>query len=214
MRQHRPGGRSLSALIAATACTLYIGAVSLAGTGCGGGGGGGALLRTLAYVTNGNGTVAQFQVDSAGVLTALTPSTVPAGSAPQGVAVTPDGKLDFMSPTSQSVQAETHSIAVTPDSRYAFVGAGGTFGGAASRIRRFGADPATGALTALGADVLPGDSVQTVAITPDGKHLVSVDKDGGKVFGFSIGADGSLSPTSPPSVTLGGTPYSIAILVE
>ena len=128
-----------------------------------------------AYVTNFDDTVSQFDVGAGGALAAKSPATVPAGNAPRGVAVSPDGKSAYV----------VNSIASGTVSQFD-VGAGGALAAQS---------PAT---------VAAGVAQQGVAVGRDGKSVyVAVQGGGGTVSQYDVGAGGALVPKSPPTVTTG-----------
>ncbi|MEU2441695.1 beta-propeller fold lactonase family protein [Streptomyces rubradiris] len=73
---------------------------------------------------------------------------------------------------------------------------------------------------ALGSDGTPSAPLERVptgagpcfpTISPDGKHFYNVNELGGNVSGFSIAADGSLTPVSGSPFAAGSTPHSVTI---
>jgi 6-phosphogluconolactonase len=103
-----------------------------------------AQAAPFAYVTNGlSGNVSQYAIDPVGGLSPLNPATVPAGSSPNGVAITPNGMSAYVAnadgtvsqydidPSSGALSPKTPatvaagfspvSVVVSPDGRSAYV---------------------------------------------------------------------------------------------
>jgi hypothetical protein len=59
--------------------------------------------------------------------------------------------------------------------------------------------------------VAAGNAPEGIAITPNGQNLYVTNIDDGTVSQFTINADGSLTPKSPPTVATGITPRGIAV---
>ncbi len=196
-----------------------------------------------AYVVNDpgiqlNGTVSQYSIDPlTGALSPKTPASVPTGRAPQGVAVTPDGKSVYVTNTAASTVSQYSidqvsgalspkapasvvagsvplAVAVTPDGKSAYVS---NFGG--DTLSQYSIDSLSGALSPKTPASVPGGSFPlAVAVTPDGKSAYVTNPcpichvGGGDVSQYSIDpATGALSPKAPASVATGRDLAGIAV---
>jgi DNA-binding beta-propeller fold protein YncE len=181
-----------------------------------------------AYVTDVNGhTVFQFGLGPGGLLSALAPATVEAGTSPIGVAISPDGKsgyvADFGGGVSQydvgaggllaaktppSVTAGTNPewIAVSPDGKSVYVT---NHNGANVSQYNVGAG---GALSAKSAPTVPtGATPSGVAVSPDGKSVYVNDQAANTVSQYDVGAGGLLAAKTPATVPSGANPTGIAV---
>jgi DNA-binding beta-propeller fold protein YncE len=138
-----------------------------------------AQSAPFVYVTNARGgDVSQFDIGAGGLLTPLIPAAVPAGIVPGGVAVSPDGRSVYVA------NYDGESV-----SQYD-VGADGTL------------SPKNPATVATDISLRVGD----VAVNTDGKsvYVTATLPEGrewpGYVLQFDVGAGGTLSPKSPPTV--------------
>lgn len=123
--------------------------------------------RTMYLTNRGSETISTFRVGADGRLSELAPP-MPSGAVdPQGEAVTPDGHFLFVSHRGDPDDTDV----VT---RFAIGG--------------------DGRLTPLGRPARIGKSGGTMAITSDGRFLYVPAQDSNQVFGFRVGADGSLRP--------------------
>lgn len=140
-----------------------------------------------AYVANGSGTVSQFAISRQDLLAPLTPATVPAGTNPFGVVVSPDGR----------------NVYVTD------AGVGNLGGG----VSQFSVDRGTGQLTAMTpATVAAGLSPQGIAVTPNGRFVYVPDLDGNVVQGYRVDRrTGSLSRLASVTVATGTAPEGIVV---
>jgi 6-phosphogluconolactonase len=124
------------------------------------------------YATDpGNNSVAQYAIGSTGGLSPLTPATVPAGSAPWAIVVSPDDKSAYVANLGGGV------------SQYNVDPATGAL------------SPKTPAI------VPTGGSLVAIAVTPDGRSVYVKDQNDGTVSQFSVDpVTGALSPKTPPTV--------------
>jgi 6-phosphogluconolactonase (cycloisomerase 2 family) len=134
------------------------------------------------YVTNENSaSVAQYDVNADGTLTALSPATVTTGGGPIGIAVSPDGKSVYVANEAGSISLfnVASNGALTPKS------------------------PSTVATSNLSEPF-------GLAVSPNGRSLY-VTNFNGTVAQFSVGSGGSLSPKSTPTVPAGSEDDFIAL---
>jgi DNA-binding beta-propeller fold protein YncE len=176
------------------------------------------------YATADDG-VLQFDVADDGRLSPKDPPVVYAGDEPHSIAVHPGGdsvyvtdedhgkvrqfsvgtggELVPMEPRYVKAGASARGVAVSPggDTAYVLVAGG---------IAVFDV-AADGSLTGR-ADLVPLPSwkLEDVALTPDGANLYATSADG-RVFQFSVGADGTPVPASPAELVTGGRPIGIAV---
>ncbi len=193
-----------------------------------------------AYVTNQNSNdVSQYSIGAGGKLSPLSPATVAAGSSPDYVAVTPDGKSAYVTnyndndvsqysidPLTGALSPKTPAtvaagvgalgVAFTPDGQSAYVVNRGD-----GTVSQYSIDPGTGALSpktpatvaaGAGAGVFPAE----IAVTPDGKSAyVTADAQFsgiGSVWQYSIDpVTGALSPKTPASVAAVNSPVGVAV---
>jgi 6-phosphogluconolactonase (cycloisomerase 2 family) len=166
-----------------------------------------ALLLTLAlaqsagavqsvYVTNAaDSTVSQLTVGLDGSLSAKSPATLGVGTQPWRMAVSPDGLNLYV--------ANFGTTAFDQDS-----------------VSQFDIDPSTGALTAkTPATVNVDQEPSGLAVSPDGSSLYVVSQDqsqaSGKIDQFDISSgNGTISPKTPASITVGKAPRQIAVSPE
>jgi 6-phosphogluconolactonase len=129
----------------------------------------------FAYVANVNtNTVSQYAIGLGGALTALSPATVPGGSAPALVAVDPSGHFAYVT------DAASRTV-----SQYAI-----------------GSDGALTALGL--ATVQTGNEPQSLTVDPSDRFAYLVDGFDSTVSQYTIGADGALAPISPATVSTSG----------
>jgi len=167
-------------------------------------GAGGALLRTgqinfpgpfgIAIAPNGgtlyvvgvdDNTLASFRVESDGLLTLL--NSVDSGGSPpaKGVAVTPDGSFVYVA---HGNPRDTIENVVTGFALHA-----------------------DGSLGNKVAEATNGAGGAETAITPDGRFLYIAAGGSDRVFGYQIGADGSLAAVPGGSFPTGDGPEGLAI---
>jgi DNA-binding beta-propeller fold protein YncE len=145
--------------------------------------------------TSGLGAVTQYSVGAGGALTLKSPATVPTGAAvPTRLAVSPDGR---------SVYVTNYNDAVV--SQYS-VGADGAL---------MPKSPAT-VPTAACPGILLGCGPVGVAVSPDSRSVYVTNDpplfgESGVISQYTAGADGTLSPKSPPTVPTGTNPFELAV---
>ncbi|MEU4229061.1 beta-propeller fold lactonase family protein [Nonomuraea sp. NPDC026600] len=110
-----------------------------------------------------------------------------------------DGKLTQVGDPVPSGAVEPQGLAVTPDGRFLFVSHRGVNETDKDVVTRFVIN-ADSTLTSLGRPAKIGKSGGAMAITPDGRFLYVPSSLSKQVFGFRVGADGSL-------VNVPGSPY-------
>jgi 6-phosphogluconolactonase (cycloisomerase 2 family) len=199
------------------------------------------------YVNNleglGSGTVSQFAIGTGGLLSPLSPPTVPTGMQPSNVVVTPNdrsvyvtnpscfrnlcgpgtiseytinrlsGALTPKSTPTVGTGLDPGGLAVTPDGRYAYVA-----NAADSTISRYVIDPLSGALRPTASGTVTDPSPVGLAVTPDGRSLYATN------YGLAAGTtvsqyridpgSGALSPKTPAIVATGAGPRSIAVTAD
>jgi 6-phosphogluconolactonase len=199
-----------------------------------------AHAADTAYVANAfSESVSQYAIGASGLLSPLSPATVPAATSicapgPVDIALTPDGSsayaIDFcfglvnqydVDPSSGALSPKTVAtvdsgpgalgVAVTPDGRSAYVTSvsDGT-------VFQYDIAPTTGALSPkTPASVDAGFCSWGIAMSPDGASAYVVDDcdlPGGGVRQFNVDPiTGALSPKTPPAVLAGRGPRSIAV---
>jgi DNA-binding beta-propeller fold protein YncE len=143
------------------------------------------------YVSDlaGFGSILQYSVGPTGALTPKSPpsvATVPYGGT--RLAVSPDGRSLYATGAGAVVQYT--------------IGADGTL------------SPKSPPAVSVNGDEFT--ELVDVAVSPDGRSVYVTDAESlvgvpGRLLQFSAGADGTLSPKSPPSVTAGMDPFDLAI---
>jgi DNA-binding beta-propeller fold protein YncE len=199
---------------------------------------GAALARPFVYVTNpvpDSSSVSAYEIGAGGLLSPLTPATVPTGSSAIGVAATPDGRSLYvtnfrgnetstvsqydinpltggLSPKTPATVAASGAwqVAVSPDGRSAYV-----TDISDSLVLQFTVNQTTGVLspkTPASVAAGPADSIPfSVAVAPNGESAYVTTFNAG-VRQYDIEpATGDLSPKHPPAVTAGDTPQGIAV---
>ncbi|MGH2965597.1 MAG: beta-propeller fold lactonase family protein [Solirubrobacterales bacterium] len=197
-----------------------------------------AQAAPYAYVANADGDgpsdVSQFNVGAGGLLSALSPPTVAAGSGPTGVAVSPDGRSVYVtnlgdntlsqydvgaggglspkSPAAVGAADGPEGIAVNPNGKNVYVAASFSDRILHENITVYDVNPATGALSGRGNVRSHGDTPHSVAVSPDGNSLYATQccTDNG-VAQFDITANGGLVPKTPSTVHIFGTGAGVAV---
>jgi DNA-binding beta-propeller fold protein YncE len=184
-------------------------------------------------------TILQYAVGPDGTLTLKSSATVPVGALPGSLAVSPngqsmyvindgpaellqysvqaDGSLTPKSPLTVPTGPGPDNLAVSPDSRSVYVV--NTVSGL-STVSQYTA-AADGTLTPKSPPTVPTGSTQSaepfgIAVSPDGKSVYVADVEAefdlnGSVFQYTVGADGTLNPKSPPRVPVSGHPLFVAV---
>jgi len=103
-----------------------------------------------------------------------------------------DGQLTPLNSVDSGGSTVTRGLAVTPDGRFVYVGHGAPLGAGDNVLTGFalGAD---GSLQGQVAEAPNGTSGVDMVITPDGRFLYVAAGGSSRVFGYEIGADGSLA---------------------
>jgi 6-phosphogluconolactonase (cycloisomerase 2 family) len=187
------------------------------------------------------GSVSQFAIGADGSLTPLSTPTIAAGNGPNGIAANPAapyvyvvnynssdiyqysiGAGGLLNPlVTPTVAAGTNaaSIALTPTGTYAYV-ANNNFPGATGSVSEYSVDPlgspTAGSLTPLSTPTVPaGAWPNEVVVDPSGRFVYVVNSNtnasGNSISQYTIGANGLLTPMSPPTVPTGTQPWSITI---
>ena len=201
-----------------------------------------AALAVNVYVTDyGVGKVSQFEAGLGGALSFLSPETVLAGTAPDGIALSPNGGSVYVadanknvvlqfsvgaggtltpkSPASVGAGEAPRQVAVSPDGSSVYVT--NELGNSVSQfsVGAGGAlTPKSPATVASGNASLEEFGPEGIVVSPDGKHVYvvnsghSISSKDGSVAELTVGAGGALSPaTLPPSVLAGEAPFGIAV---
>lgn len=195
-----------------------------------------AGVGKFAYTaSNSVGMIYAFTIDPNSGALAQAGGPYPDGSQPAAVSLAPNGKFAFsasdngtkihaftIDQTSGQLKEVAGSpfstgfatgsaypdIAVDAASAHLYLASAGD-----GKVAGFSIDQTTGALTALpGSPYASGANASGIpAFSPDGKHLYVVDDNAtGGVFGYTIAADGSLSPISTTPFPSGPNPYWIS----
>ena len=153
----------------------------------------GAAAAPFVYVANGRSDKVSQYDSFGGGLSPLLPFTVPAGSKPLHLAVSPDGRSVYVTNPGDGNPGEGTVSQYT-------VGPGGLL------------TPKTPATVAAG--TLP----LGVAVSPDSRSVYvtssDVERSDYSVLQYSAGTDGALTPKSPPTVAPGTNPGGIAVSVD
>ena len=184
--------------------------------------------QTLVVTERGTNSISSFAVRADGTLDG--PSTIPsAGATPYGFGFAGDalvvteafgGALGAASASSYTVAKPgrlapvTGSVAntrsevcwavVTRDGRYAFVT---NFGDGTISSFTVGEGGAIELLEAVAASTRMGEKgIRDEALTPDGRFLYAIDADAQRLFGWTVGPDGGLSPVGE----IEGVPETVA----
>lgn len=141
-------------------------------------------VTVYAYAANfgaNPGTVSQYVISPGGALSALTPTTVAAGTSPFSVSVEPTGQYVYVANYKSSTVSQ-YTIgangALTP------VGSG---------------------------SVATGTNPNGVTIDPSNQHAYVVNFGANTVSQYNIGTTGALAPMSTPTVATGSFPASIVV---
>jgi DNA-binding beta-propeller fold protein YncE len=188
------------------------------------------------YVADADGdgpsVVSQFNVGAGGLLAALSPPTVAAGSGPDGVAVSPDGRSVYvtnvldntvsqydvgangtLSPKSPATIGGNEGplgLAVSPNGKQLYVADGAT-----DRVQpniTFYDVASNGTLALRGYAKSLGQDPQSLALSPDGKslYLAQCCVDHG-VAQFDVTSNGGLAPKTPAWVHIGDDGAGVAV---
>ena len=154
------------------------------------------------YATSGDARVFQFSVAADGSLTAKTPASVPtaAGSAPVGLAVTPNGSAVYVAANSPSpALASVIGFAVGADGRLS-AGGSSVVTAAGQRLRYLSASPDGRSLFAAGADAHLFDLGAGAVIAPKASPRLDLDSALGVV----------VSPNQPPVASFAAATPGVA----
>ena len=115
-----------------------------------------------------------------------------------------NGSLTPVSPSVKSTRSEVCWAAVSKDGRFAYVT---NFGDNTISSYRIGDDGSIELLDPVAASTGRGEKgLRDEAITADGRHLFALDADSGMIHGWTIDADGALTPAG----AAGGLPLTAA----
>jgi 6-phosphogluconolactonase (cycloisomerase 2 family) len=153
------------------------------------------------------GLPAAVEVDATGRHAYLVDET---GGVATQYSIATDGTLSAFSPASVPTGLVPHAIALDPGGRYAYVA--NYHDGAVSQYA-IGAD---GGLTALSpTTIAAGMNPSYVVVDPSGRFVYCANEGDGstpsEISQYAIGADGTLAPLTPPTVTAGAGAVWLAI---
>jgi 6-phosphogluconolactonase (cycloisomerase 2 family) len=171
--------------------SLFSGVTSSSTGGGGSGGGSGGGGSSFAYVTNFNGDVSEFTVNSSGGLTLIGTVTAGAKNGPVGLAVTPSNNYLYVANFADSL------------------------------VHEFSINSTTGALKNIGTiSTLMGGKTggpSGVAIDSGGNFVYVTNQTGGSIAQYTIGSDGTLTAlgiasglTAPEGITANGSSVYVA----
>lgn len=123
--------------------------------------------------------------------------------------VGPDGRLVLLG-TVDSGAVKPKGVAVTPDGRFLYVSHGAPTDTTPSVLTGFAILP-DGTLQSRGAAMPVGIGGAATVVTPDGRFVYAVCQVTDEVFGFRIGADGSLAPVPGERFDSGDFPEGAAV---
>jgi 6-phosphogluconolactonase (cycloisomerase 2 family) len=184
---------------------------------------------TLVVTERGTNSISSFAVDSSGYAGEAT--TIPsAGATPYGFdfagstalvvteafggavgaaaassySLAAPGRLAPVSGSVADTRSEVCWAAVTRDGRYAYVT---NFGDGTISSYGVATDGSLELLEPVAASTRLGEKgIRDEALTPDGRFLYAIDADAQRVFGWTVGADGRLSPVGE----VDGVPATVA----
>ena len=183
----------------------------------------------FAYAPNsGSGTISQYSIDGTGTFTGMT--TVQAGARPVFLAIDPSGKFLYAADSGSSIVlayaidpaagtlnapvtvpsggSSPQSLAIDPTGSFLLV----ANSGGAGNIASFTINPATGALTPVGASNASG--AVGVAIDPVGRYAYSANGSSNTISAFRIDSQtGALTAVGSP-ISVAGIPISVRVDVS
>lgn len=185
----------------------------------------GAAAAPDAYVTNtGDNNLSRYTLGQGGALTAQSPATS-TGSGPEGIAVSPDGKNAYVANSTDNPGVDNDGTISQYD-----IAADGTLTPKDPATVAAGDGPLWIAISPNGAhayvvnyaddnvsqySIDAGDIPQGIAISPNGQNVYVVNTTNGATAGsisqYNVGADGTLSPKTPATVSAGSDPQKIVV---
>jgi 6-phosphogluconolactonase (cycloisomerase 2 family) len=159
-------------------------------------------------------SLSQFGVSTSGLLSALTPPSIPAAKESYPLAISPDGGSLYTAHGSVAVEQFTvgadgrlaakspptvpsggsNDIVLSPDGRFLYVS---NFGGT-GHINQYEVQ-AGGTLKPLSPPSVSSDPYPVgMAVSPDGRHLYAGTESAFGIDQFNIGPSGGLTPMTPP----------------
>jgi 6-phosphogluconolactonase len=145
-----------------------------------------------------------FAFTSGGMLVVTEAFRAEKGAAAASSYALVDGSLEPRTPSVGNGRSEICWAVVTPDDRFAFTT--NYADGAVSRfaIASDGSLSLEDATAGISVDGMPG--LRDEDLSGDGRFLYAIDADGGRVYGWSVDAEGSLEPVG----SWGGVPATVA----
>jgi 6-phosphogluconolactonase len=177
----------------------------------------------FAYVAN-SSDVSQYTIGMDGSLIPMSPATVPAGTSINHITVDPGGRFayvvnwadDNVSPATVAAGSFPAFIAIDPTGRFAYV-ANYTGAPILGNVSQY-TIAADGKLEPMSpATVAAGWGPNAIAVDPTGRFAYVANalqysanrSSTNNISQYTIGADGKLTPMSPPTVGAGQQPYSV-----
>ena len=192
-----------------------------------------AYANPFVYVANsGSDDVSQYDLGSGGLLTPLSPPTVPAaGGFPSSVAVSPDGNSVYVTnqssdsvsqygvtadgtltpktPASVAAGRLPRGVVVSPDGKSVYVAnVGDELEGIPSTVGQYDVGP-DGTLSPKSPASVSSDEALGLAVSPDGDSVYTVCGIDQCVLHYTVGADGTLSFSD--GVSDAGTGFGVAV---
>jgi 6-phosphogluconolactonase (cycloisomerase 2 family) len=191
--------------------------------------------RKHVYVTNlTDNTISQYVIQSDGTLAPNTPAYVATGHGPWALAIGPSGAWAYVLNSADNTISQFSinasgalvassvapiatgttpwNVTLSPDGKYVYVANHGNAPPGGMTISQYSIDAATGALSPLAPATVPTAFPYPGGITvdPTSSYAYLSNINGNTVSEFGIGANGTLSSLSPPSVAAGTEPVFLA----
>jgi DNA-binding beta-propeller fold protein YncE len=171
------------------------------------------------YAAASSGFVSQYDIAADGKLTPKAPADVPAGSSPEGIAMTPDGHSVYVlnevasgtvsqfdvapdgtlspkTPPTAAAGNDPDGITIAPDGRSVYVANFGT-----ATISQYDVAPGGQLTLKTPPTVNTQSGVVGLTISPDGRNLYVPEFSGTTLSQYDVGAGGVLSTKVPASVS-------------
>lgn len=189
-------------------------------------------LGKYVYVANGSDTISQYIIGPHGRLKPMSPATVATGAKSLSIAVDPSGKYAYvvnyrgnsvsqytigskgrlmpMSPTTVVAGRKPGFVTVDASGKYAYVA------NESGSVSQYAIGP-KGRLSPMSpATVAAGSMPVSITVYPSGKYAYvanfgATNNDDGNLSQYRVGANGTLTPMTPPTVMAGVNPVAIAV---